>query len=204
MGRIAQDKVPVLVGIPPSVSNDELKIMGAAANTSGSVALCHVVGVTPEAPTEKAAFGPKKAGDWQTIDFGEKELRETEASLSKTTSQEVDLVIFGCPHASVREIGDIARLLSGKKLRSGAELWILTSSIVKTYAEKMGYLNVIETSGAKVLCDACTEINPGFLKERGHRIAATNSAKMCSYITTGEDILAFYASAERCVEVVTR
>ncbi|MBA7560801.1 hypothetical protein ES708_02432 [subsurface metagenome] len=204
IGRVAEDKVPVLTGIPPSVSGDELKQLGAAAATSGSVALYHAVGVTPEAPTEEAAFGPKKAKDWQTVEFSEKELRETEELLSKATSREVDLVVFGCPHASIGEIRGIARLLSGKKLKSGVELWILTSRMVRTYAEKMGYLNIIETARARIVCETCPADMPsGFLKECGHKTAATNSAKMSYYIITAQDILSYFGSTERCVEAAT-
>ena len=47
---------PVLVGLPPGVTEDELKALGAAAASAGGVALFHVVGVTPEAPTLEAVL----------------------------------------------------------------------------------------------------------------------------------------------------
>jgi len=198
-GKVAEDRVPVFTGIPPSVSWDDLKLMGAAAATSGSISLYHVVGITPEAPTEEAAFGPKKPSE--IFEFGEKELRETEESLSKATAREVDMVIFGCPHASIGEIRDIARLLSGKKLKSGVELWILTPRMIGVYAEKMGYLNVIKEAGGRILCDSCPIcMSQGFLKERGHKIVATNSAKMTYYIYPHQGLLPYYGSMERCVE----
>jgi predicted aconitase len=70
IGKIAEDKVPVFFGIPHSVHWDELKHLGAAVATSGSVALFHVIGVTPEALTEEAAFGPrrKKACRWWSLE----------------------------------------------------------------------------------------------------------------------------------------
>ncbi len=204
-GKIAEDKVPVFLGIRPTVSWDELKMLGSAAATSGSAALYHVVGVTPEAPTLEAAFGGKKIKDWQTFEFGERELRETEESLSKATAKEVDLVVFGCPHASIRELREIARLLSGKRLKSGVELWVYTLRMVKTYADVMGYADIIEASGAKVLCNTCpVAMSQEFLKDGRSRIVATNSAKLTYYIGThaaeGQDILLYYGSLERCVE----
>ncbi len=198
IGKIAEDKIPVLIGISPSVSLDELKLLGAAAATSGSVAMYHAVGVTPEASTEEAAFGPRKIKDLPTFEFGAKELRETEESLSTATARDVDLVIFGCPHSSIGEIREFARLLSGKKLKSGVELWIFTSRMVKAYAEVMGYKNIIEESGAKVICNTCPFSKAP--KNLGPRIAATNSPKMAYYFTQGKDVLVHYGSLERCVE----
>ena len=43
-------------GLPPGQSEDRLKAIGAAAASSGSVAMFHVVGSTPEAPTLDAAL----------------------------------------------------------------------------------------------------------------------------------------------------
>lgn len=207
-GKIVGDKVPVFIGIPPNVSWDALKLLGAAAATSGSVALYHVVGVTPEAPTQEAAFGRKKIRGWQTLEFGERELRETEESLSKATTSEIDLVVFGCPHASITELGEIARLLSGKRLKSGVEVWIATSRVVKTYAEMMGYINIIEASGAKVICDACpVAMSRELLKDMRPRTVATNSAKLTYYIAMyaakGQDVLPYYGSLGRCIEAAT-
>src|SRR5271154_2083776 len=49
--------VPAIVGMPSGASEDDLKALGAAAASSGAVALFHVVGVTPEAPDLKTACG---------------------------------------------------------------------------------------------------------------------------------------------------
>ncbi len=48
--------VPVIEGLPASTTRDQLKALGAAAASTGAVALFHVVGVTPEAPTLEAAL----------------------------------------------------------------------------------------------------------------------------------------------------
>ena len=62
VGRIAGGRVPAVVGLPPGVAEDRLKALGAAAASSGAVALLHVVGSTPEAPTLAEALarrGPR-------------------------------------------------------------------------------------------------------------------------------------------------
>ena len=200
-GKMAEDKVPVFTGIPHYVSWNELKLLAATCATTGSIGLYHIVGVTPEAPTKEAAFGPRKTKDWQTVEFGKRELQETEELISAATAREIDLVIFGCLHYSISEIGHVAHLLSGKKLNPGVELWILTPQIVKSYAEKMGYLDIIEAAGGRILGDGCQNLMPpGFFKEHGYNTLATNSAKLAFYVQGLQNVLSHYGSTERCVE----
>src|SRR5262249_37571475 len=49
--------VPVFTGIRRTPTSDELKHLGCALASYGSMAMFHMVGVTPEAPTVDAAFG---------------------------------------------------------------------------------------------------------------------------------------------------
>ncbi|MFC1980863.1 aconitase X [Chloroflexota bacterium] len=201
VGRVAGDKVPVLTGISPAVSWDELTQLGAQICIAGSVALCHVVGVTPEASTEEAAFGPRKKGRWPRFEFGEKELSQTEGLLSEATGGYVDLVVLGCPHTSVAQLKEIAGLLSGKKLKSGLELWIMTSRIVMTFAQNMGYIDVIEATGARVLGDVCPlYIMKENFKKHGPQVVASDSARHVSYMPGLQGVMPHYGSTKRCIE----
>jgi predicted aconitase len=206
LGKVAGERVPVLTGIPLSVTWDELKHLGAAAATSGSVALFHAVGVTPEAPSEEVAFGPKGKGHSEATVFGEKERQETEVLLSAVGEREIDLTILGCPHASITEIREIVRLLSGRKVKLGAGLWITTSRVVNTYAELMGYVDVIEGTGARVVCNACPAGLAVRISKKGlaPRTVATNSAKLTYYLAGTKRVSPFFGSTERCIEAVTR
>ncbi len=56
VGREAGSAVAAIVGLPLDTSEDRFKALGAAAASSGSVALFHAVGVTPEAPTLQEAL----------------------------------------------------------------------------------------------------------------------------------------------------
>ena len=51
VGRLAGDRVPVIVGLPPGLHEDRLKAIGASAASTGAVAMFHAVGSTPEAAT---------------------------------------------------------------------------------------------------------------------------------------------------------
>lgn len=202
VGKLAEDRVPVLTGIPHPVSGDALKQLAAGAATSGSVALFHVVGITPEAPTEAKAFGRRKVRASQTFEFGENELRETEQSLCKSARTEVDIVVVGCPHASIDELAEIARQLDGKKVKPGVEFWVSTLRMVKQYGEAMGYTKAIEASGARIVCDTCPASIAGAYARQGRPMTAlTNSAKMTGYIGLyAQNVLPLYGSLEKCVE----
>ena len=56
LGRRAGSSVAAIDGLPAGQSEDRLKAIGAAAASSGSVAMFHVVGSTPEAATIEAAI----------------------------------------------------------------------------------------------------------------------------------------------------
>jgi predicted aconitase len=52
--------VPVFVGLPQNPSQEGLINLGTQLNTTGSYAMFHIPGVTPEAPTLNDALGGKK------------------------------------------------------------------------------------------------------------------------------------------------
>src|SRR5580698_3418530 len=56
VGRLAGHRIPVISGLTVTPAEDQLKAFGAATASSGAVALFHIVGVTPEAPTVEVAF----------------------------------------------------------------------------------------------------------------------------------------------------
>lgn len=63
VGERCGNRVPVLLGLE-AADEDGLKALGAAAASSGAVALFHAVGITPEAPTLEAALGGGEAEEW--------------------------------------------------------------------------------------------------------------------------------------------
>jgi predicted aconitase len=159
--------VPYLRGIE-SASLEELKSFCASLATYGGAALFHMQGVTPEAglvdvPDEliRVAAGQVKAA----LD-----------SMSGSTPGEVDFVSLGCPHLSIREIARIAELLDGRHVVK--EFWITTARPVKQIADRMGYTEIIEASGAKFAVDTCCVVAP--IKGRFNALA-TDSAKACYY-----------------------
>ena len=60
VGQWCGSRIPVVSGLS-SATEDQLKAFGAAAASTGAVALFHIVGVTPEAHTSAEAFGGRPA-----------------------------------------------------------------------------------------------------------------------------------------------
>ena len=151
-GRLAGLGIPVFNGVRRP-SQDEAKQLCAALATSGGVSMCHIAGVTPEAPSLEAAFHGEAPAE--CVSFTDDTLRETYASLRNHTGDEIDSVILGCPHASIREIAEIASLLDGQRVAEGVRLWVNTARGTKAMADAMGYTRMIEEAGGRILCDTC-------------------------------------------------
>src|SRR5574344_1037342 len=96
--------VPYFRGISPEV--EEAKTLCAAMAASGSVALYHVEGVTPEA-------GNSDVSDLEVIHIGEKELQAAYDKLN--TVDDIQLIALGCPHLTEKEMHQIASFLKGEK-----------------------------------------------------------------------------------------
>jgi hypothetical protein len=88
------------------------------------------------------------------------------------------LIVIGCPHASPEEIADVADLVDGQELSS--DLWVCTSSAVKTWADRNGRTATIEDAGGLVLADTCNVVSP--IEELGYETSATDSAKAANYL----------------------
>ena len=151
--------------------NNDLKTLGAALASSGSVALYHVENVTPE-------YDLNREEDIDDIMFvSDKDILETRQDLT-TTDREIDLVCLGCPHASLEEIKKVASVVQGKTIRN--KLWICTSVSVKATADRMGYTQIIEEAGGNVVCDTCMVVAP--IEEMGFEVIGVNSAKAANYV----------------------
>ncbi|MCA9971256.1 MAG: aconitase X catalytic domain-containing protein, partial [Anaerolineales bacterium] len=101
VGARSGTKIPVIDGLPPETTEDQLKALGAAAASSGAVALFHAVGVTPEAATLAEAC--QGAAPEATIDVTLADLRATRRHLSTAPDGRIAVVALGSPHFSLAE-----------------------------------------------------------------------------------------------------
>lgn len=200
VGMIVGQDIPVFTGIPASATCDELKSLGSSLATSGAVSLFHVVGVTPEAPTLETAFHGKKPE--KTIVYAIENEKEVEEHLNLEKSDYVDWVYIGCPQCSILEVRDIAKALEGKKVHPEVEFWICASGPVKALAERMGYAQILEAAGAKLVCETCPAHAPSreMAKIKGYRTITTDSAKMAHYVAGEVGFLTHYGSTEKVIQ----
>jgi len=200
LGALAGTKNVVFDGIPKTISLEELKYLFSPLPVSGGTVLCHVVGVTPEANTLEEALHRRKPE--QKIIAGKKHLREGWEQLHTATGRDVDLVHFGCPHCSIKEIQHIAQWLDGKKVSPNVKLWIGTSSQTRLLAQKAGFAGILERAGA-VLTNICIPEASSYLKSWGInvRVLAVDSPRSAHYVyrMSGGSISIAYGNREMCL-----
>jgi predicted aconitase len=189
-GAIAGKGIPVFKGIKKRPTTDNLKALCAALASSGAVALFHIIGITPEAPTMESVVNT----DVPVYRFGEEEYAEAFRKFSYTGK--VDFVVFGCPHASIHEIKRIASLVKGRKVK--AETWICTSHQIRDLAAQMDCLETLEEAGVTIVCDTCPVLCQTL--NRGYKNVVTNSGKMAHYIRGLWNVESRLAQVEECVE----
>ena len=168
VGKQVKNKIPYFTGIK-NANTDQLKALGAAMAASGAVALYHAENLTPESDLVE-----KK--NLETINVGKKEIKETYDKLN--TGKKPDIVIFGCPHASLREISALVDKLDGKRLKK--PVWICTSRMVKEAAERMGYNEIIAKAGGSIVADTCMVVSP--IEKMGYKTTGVNSGKAANYL----------------------
>jgi hypothetical protein len=185
--------VAAIVGLPRSVSEDRLKALGAAAASTGAVALFHVVGVTPEAPTLEAATGGRSPD--RTVRLDASGVRAALARLSTTTAEHVDAVAVGSPHLSVMELRTLAALVRGRRMQ--VPFYACTGRDMLAEVEATGEARILAEAGVEVVADTCVVVTPILPGEGG--VLMTSSGKFAHYgpSNTGYDVV--YGSLEDCV-----
>jgi predicted aconitase len=134
----------------------------------------HIDGITPESNMEEEG----NLKNLEKISITDYELKKVNEELSFTN--EFDTVCIGCPHCSLNEIKYIAEMSRGKKFQK--KLFIYTSRKVLELAKKMGYVNLIESAGGKMISDTCMVVSP--LESLGIKSVLTNSCKAAYYISS--------------------
>lgn len=186
VGKKAENKIPYITGVKDA-EVDELKSFCASVVTYGAKPLFYMQGITPG--VEK--FQPPK----DSITIEDADIRDAYDNINDEVTY-IDFVCVGCPHCSIKEIENIAKLLEGRKVAEDTELWVATSRFAKQLSDKRGYTKIIENAGGKFACDTCMAVAP--LKGR-FKSVATTSAKGC-YYSRHNKMLTKMGSLEECVE----
>jgi len=202
VGRLAGDywQVPALVGIDRIPSSDELKHFGAALASYGSVALFHIVGITPEVRLDDDVLLRGQA--LRRHGVGETDIHAFHQSYAAAIDT-VDVVVFSAPQLSLMEIAKVAGLLDGR--RATIPLLVVTSPQVKPDADRLRLTERIEAAGGTVLSGMC--FYQSYAREmaeaNGWQRLATNSAKLVNIIG-GYGYRPALLSMEACIEAACR
>jgi predicted aconitase len=196
IGKLAGNywAVPVVEGLEAVPGSDALKHFGAAMASFGSIALYHLVGITPEA-VRLADIGGERLAVSKTIS------RDDVVALQAAyaTEREIDVVVFSAPQLSLYELRELAALCDGR--RFVRPLLAVTSPQIKPDADRFGLTRKIEEAGGHVLAGMC--FYQSYAREiaeaNGWKRLATNSAKLVN-ILGGYGYVPLLASMERCVE----
>ena len=227
VGERCGNRVPVLLGLEEA-DEDGLKALGAAAASSGAVALFHAVGITPEAPTLEAALGGEEAEEWIeiTVDDLRTGLRSlstvpaaTESGLERESESgavrssrrpprrrhgsvsdaiAVDVVALGSPHFSPREFAELLPLVERHPPSAGIEFVVCTNRLSLEELERTGNLERLRTHGVRVVVDTCVVVAP-ILRTPAGGVLMTNSGKFAHYAPGNVGFDVVFGSLAECV-----
>ena len=179
--------MPLITGLPKNLSFARKKALTAAAANYG-IPMLWAVGHSQDPPLARKEDGQWQAPDngWQgQLTFSAEDLQQRYDDLAPTG--QVDLVVIGCPQASLEEIR-----ITASAVRSHAEfggkipdrrLWVFTSGENYQLALADGSISILEESGALILQDTCPEVTPYNRQHYNHLL--TNSLKAEHYLTSG-------------------
>lgn len=187
--------VPVLVGLPRETAEDTLKALGAAAASSGAVALFHAVGITPEAPDLATALHGEEPD--REVRVGPAELRSARDRLATAPDGPVDVVALGSPHFSAAEFERLLPLLERHPPSPEVELVVCTHRLVLAALEARGAADTLRRLGVRLVADTCIVVTP--ILRTGSGTLMTNSAKFAHYAPGNVGLGAIFGSLEECV-----
>lgn len=200
LGRRAGSRVGVVAGLPSGLSEERLKALGAAAASSGAVAMFHAIGSTPEAPTLDAALQGREPEE--VLQVGMAELRSAHDEL--TTAQggappetPIGTVSLGTPHASLGELRAVERELAGARPAPGVELLVSTARTLLAEAEGEGLAGRLRSLGVELLVDTCSYIAP--ILRPSPLPAMTDSGKWAFYAPGNIGVEVVFGSLRECV-----
>lgn len=193
LGETVGSTIAAIKGLSRDVGEDQLKALGAAAASTGSVALFHVIGVTPEAETEATAFAgiPPEMIVSPTPEM----MRATRDKLSTTTSQDIDCVALGSPHFSYQECRMLADLATGKKFKK--PVYVCTRHDVFQLLEAAGARRALEAAGVVFVIGTCVVVTQILKQSSG--VLMTNSGKFAHYSPSTVNHEVVYGSLSDCL-----
>jgi predicted aconitase len=194
LGTMAGNTIAAITGLPVTMTEDDLKALGAVAASSGSVGLFHAVGLTPEAPTLDAATQGHSAPLIATLDSAALSAILDTLTTAKPGAS-IAAISLGTPHFSLAEFERFVPLINGKNFRS--DIYVNTGRGTLQELEKRGWDKLLAEHGVTIVVDTCTYVTSVMRKLDG--VVMTNSGKWAHYAPGNLDIDVIFGSLEECV-----
>jgi predicted aconitase len=194
VGANSQNQIPVIVGLPPETTEDQLKALGAAAASSGAVALFHAVGVTPEAPTLADALHHQPPEAERPVTLAES--RNTLGKLATVADGRIEVVALGSPHFSLHEFEKLLPLIEKYPPHSDVDFIVCTNRLALGTLQQRGWLEQLKAAGVRVIVDTCVVVTPIV---RRHGVLMTNSGKFAHYSPGNIGLEVIFGSLEESV-----
>ena len=194
IGQRCGERIPAIIGLPHSVEEDDLKALGAAAASSGAVAMFHAVGITPEAATLESAFQGQPPEE--VIILRTEDLAEAVRSLSTVADgTKLAAVSLGTPHFSLAEFRRLLLFLDGGA--PAIDIYVNTSRAVLQELEERGWADQLRTSGVTLVVDTCTYVTAIMRNLSG--AVMTNSGKWAYYAPGNIGVEVAFGTLAECV-----
>jgi predicted aconitase len=110
--------------------------------------------------------------------------------------------MLGCPHYSIGQVEEVARLLEGRQIRPHITFWVLTSPTTRDLAERMGYLDTINRAGGHIIGGTCADISCWYGLYSG-KVGVTDSVK-AAYYTPRMDMNFQLKRRSACIEIALK
>lgn len=190
------DGIPAIVGLSDDTTEDDLKALGAAGATSGTLAMFHAVGLTPEAPDLDAALDESARRD--ELHVTRQMAVEALRGLSTRSDAPLVGVSIGTPHFSISELRRTVELLGNRTVEPGVDFYVSTGRDTYATARTEGLVQRLEEAGVDIVVDTCTYVTPILRNLDG--AVMTNSAKWAYYAPGNLGVDVIFGSLEDCIE----
>lgn len=158
----AGNRIMAVLNLPKIMFPGATKNLISCASPGMNDPILHLMGITPESPTLEAAFKGNMPKNPERFKVTMDDIVEMYHYLNNLApapgpkdAKPVDIVIVGCPHATWDEVREIARLVKGRKIKEGVQLWVQTDTPTYFMAQHYGDTKSIEDAGGKIYHQTC-------------------------------------------------
>ena len=134
-----------IAGTRPTIL--DLNHMALSMASYGSIAMFHVIGVTPEAPDWDAACGGRTLSP-ETLSQNDLNAFYEEWC---GVGEKLNVVVLATPQLDIPEIVWVAELLDGRKVHPDTTLLVYTPIELKEACARIGLIQKIEQAGGRVV-----------------------------------------------------